>query len=67
MIGASNLHSDWMSIYETYHAKMEMDRAAGKPITDDLETFRKVLGAFFHDWKSVKNIFSRLAPPKVVR
>lgn len=50
----SNLHIDWMGIYETYHAKREMDRAAGKPITDDLETFRKVLGAFFHNWRHRK-------------
>ena len=50
----SNLHIDWTGIYDTYHEEREMDRAACKPITDDLETFRKVLCTFFHDWRHRK-------------
>ena len=50
----SNLHIDWMNIYDAYHEERETDRAPCKPITDDLETFRKVLKTFFHNWRHRK-------------
>ena len=47
----ANLNDTWMDIYKTYHEERQRDRETFSPITDDLETFRKVLKTFLNDWR----------------
>lgn len=47
----AGLNDTWMDIYRAYHEERQRDRATCSPITDDLETFRKILKSFLNDWR----------------